>query len=251
MEGKILKYLKKNNIQIENIKYLTRKDGRTCIHLITNQTFLTYITVKDFFESLEAHDFICVNKGILVAKKQINFIEDGVYHMLDGTCFQGRKRTAAAHKRLNETLHESISGSIRTVADIQFRFSILDNMPIAFCVVELVFNQDGHGVDFVFRYCNKEMEIIQGKTIDEMLNHSFFTVFPNADKKWLVAYTDVAVNGTARYIRDYSPEIGKEIFVRCFQPLDGFCACLMTRVDDLEKALPAAHPDIQNSFSGN
>ncbi len=239
MEGKILKYFKKNHIQIENIKYLTREDSKTCIHLLNDKTFFTYITIKDFFSSLEAHDFICVNKGIIVAKKQINFIEDGIYHMSDGSTFQGRKRTVAAHKRLNETLHQSIADNLQTVSDIQNRFSILDNMPIAFCVIELVFNNDGHGMDFVFRYCNRQMEVIEGKTIEEMMNHSFFSVFPNADKKWLVAYTDVAVNGNARYIRDYSPEIEKEIFVRCYQPLEGFCACLLSPVDDLNKAQPA------------
>ena len=87
----------------------------------------------------------------------------------------------------------------------------------------------------------KDKRNYTGKTIEEMMNHSFFSVFPNADKKWLVAYTDVAVNGSSRYIRDYSPEINKEIFVRCFQPLEGFCACLLTPVDDLNKALPAMH----------
>lgn len=216
MDSKILKYFKKNHIQIEDIKYLTRVDGKTCIHTMDNQTFLTYITIKDFFESLELHDFICVNKGIVVAKNQINYIADGIYHMLDGAEFQGRKRTAAAHKKLNATLHQSIADSIETVVDIRNRFSILDNMPIAFCIIELIFNNDGHGIDFVFRYCNNEMAVIEGKTIEEMMNHSFFSVFPNADKKWLVAYTDVAVNGSSRYIRDYSPEINKEIFGALF-----------------------------------
>ena len=54
-----------------------------------------------------------------------------------------------------------------------------------------------------------------------MMNHSFFSVFPNADKKWLVAYTDVAVNGSSRYIRDYSPEINKEILC-AVSALEGF-----------------------------
>ena len=116
MDSKILKYFKKNHIQIEDIKYLTRVDGKTCIHTMDNQTFLTYITIKDFFESLELHDFICVNKGIVVAKNQINYIADGIYHMLDGAEFQGRKRTAAAHKKLNATLHQSIADSIAVLA---------------------------------------------------------------------------------------------------------------------------------------
>ena len=33
----------------------------------------------------------------------------------------------------------------------------MDEMPLAYCVIELVFDEDGHGVDFIFRYCTKEM----------------------------------------------------------------------------------------------
>ena len=35
-------------------------------------------------------------------------------------------------------------------------------MPVAYCVIELVFDAEGHGVDFVFRYCNKQMEVVEG-----------------------------------------------------------------------------------------
>ncbi len=118
-------------------------------------------------------------------------------------------------------------------------FSMLDNIPIAFCVIELVFNKDGLGVDFVFRYSNKQMEYVEGKKIDEMVNHSFYTVFPNADKKWLVTYTDVAINGSYRCIRDFSTEIKKDLFIQCFQPIKGFCGCLITPVDEMLHALPA------------
>ena len=33
-------------------------------------------------------------------------------------------------------------------------------MPLAFCIIELVFDAQGHGVDFVFRYCNDEMAVV-------------------------------------------------------------------------------------------
>lgn len=58
-------------------------------------------------------------------------------------------------------------------------------MPVAYCVIELVFDAEGHGVDFVFRYCNKQMEVVEGIPIEEMLNRSFYEVFKNGDKKWL------------------------------------------------------------------
>ena len=146
MDSKILKYFKKNHVQIEDIKYLTRVDGKTCIHTMDNQTFLTYITIKDFFESLELHDFICVNKGIVVAKNQINYIADGIYHMLDGAEFQGRKRTAAAHKKLNATLHQSIADSIETVVDIRNRFSILTICRLPSVLLNLYLTMTGMGL---------------------------------------------------------------------------------------------------------
>ena len=61
--------------------------------------------------------------------------------------------------------------------------SILDDMPVAYCVIELVFDADGHGVDFVFRYCNKHMAVVEGIPVEEMLNRSFHEVFKYGYKR--------------------------------------------------------------------
>ena len=66
-------------------------------------------------------------------------------------------------------------------------------MPLAFCIIELVFDAEGHGVDFVFRYCNDEMAVVEGVPVSEMLNRSFYEVFENGDKKWLVTYASVLI----------------------------------------------------------
>lgn len=89
--------------------------------------------------------------------------------------------------------------------------SIMDEMPLAYCVIELVFDEDGHGVDFIFRYCNKEMAVVEGVTVEEMLNRSFYEVFRNGGRKWLVSYADVALNGTKHTLKDFSPDIGKDL----------------------------------------
>ena len=97
--------------------------------------------------------------------------------------------------------------------------SLLDDMPLAFCIIELVFNEDGHGVDFIFRYCNAEMATIEGVPVEEMLGRSFYEVFPNGDKKWLVSYADVALNGTKHILHDYSPEVDEYLTIHCYQVL--------------------------------
>ena len=43
----------------------------------------------------------------------------------------------------------------------------------------------GHGVDFIFRYCNKEMAVVEGVPVEEMLNRSFYEVF-RKDRKSVV-----------------------------------------------------------------
>ena len=109
--------------------------------------------------------------------------------------------------------------------------NLLDDMPLAFCIIELVFNEDGHGVDFIFRYCNAEMATIEGVPVEEMLGRSFYEVFPNGDKKWLVSYADVALNGTKHILHDYSPEVDKCLTIHCYQPEPGYCACVLQATD--------------------
>ena len=60
-----------------------------------------------------------------------------------------------------------------------------------------------------------------------MLNRSFYEVFENGDKKWLVTYADVALNGNKHILHDYSPEIDKTLTIYCFQPAPGYCACVL------------------------
>ncbi len=237
MSEQIQRFLKKNKIEIEDISYITREDKRTCVHLADGRVIKTLINVKDFYDVLETYSFLSINKGTIVSKNHIEFIQDGEYHMMDGSILQGRKRTQATHKRINNNLH---TGFLETLNahNISERFSILDQLPVAFCIIELMISEEGRGIDFKFRYCNKEMERLENKSINEMLNQSFYKVFQNADKKWLGIYTDVALNGTKRSIQSYSPEIGKMIYITCYQPLEGFCACLL----NTDENKPIKHP---------
>ena len=118
-------------------------------------------------------------------------------------------------RRLQKTAHFNY---LITVA-----FSIICHL----LFVELVFDAEGHGVDFVFRYCNDEMAVVEGVPVSEMLNRSFYEVFENGDKKWLVTYADVALNGNKHILQDYSPEIDKTLTIYCFQPASGYCACVL------------------------
>ena len=232
MRYNVLHFFERKNIDISNILYLTRQNPLTKITFFDGKETLTAIPVKEIAIYLPDEEFVNITKGILLRKSQIvNISDDGLYTMTDGSVFQGRKRNISQHKLLRQALGLSKEQDEKAEKMIPLELlekcSILNDMPLAFCVIELVFDANGRGVDFVFRYCNEEMAAVEGIPVSEMLNHSFYEVFENGDKKWLVTYADVALNGTTVILHDYSPEIGKDLTIYCFQPHPGYCACIL------------------------
>ena len=232
MRYNVLHFFERKNIDISNILYLTRQNPLTKITFFDGKEILTAIPVKEIAIYLPDEEFVNITKGVLLRKSQIvNISDDGLYTMTDGSVFQGRKRNISQHKQLRQALGLSKEQDAKAEKMIPFELlekcSILNDMPLAFCVIELVFDANGRGVDFVFRYCNEEMAVVEGIPVSEMLNNSFYKVFENGDKKWLVTYADVALNGTKVILHDYSPEIGKDLSIYCFQPHPGYCACIL------------------------
>ena len=232
MRYNVLHFFERKNIDISNILYLTRQNPLTKITFFDGKEILTAIPVKEIAIYLPDEEFVNITKGILLRKSQIvNISDDGLYAMTDGSVFQGRKRNISQHKLLRQALGLSKEQDEKAEKMIPLELlekcSILNDMPLAFCVIELVFDANGRGVDFVFRYCNEEMAAVEGIPVSEMLNHSFYEVFENGDKKWLVTYADVALNGKKVILHDYSPEIGKDLTIYCFQPHPGYCACIL------------------------
>lgn len=232
MRYNVLHFFERKNIDIANILYLTRQNPHTKITFFDGKEILTAIPVKEIAIYLPDEEFVNITKGILLRKSQIvNISDDGLYTMTDGSVFQGRKRNISQHKQLRQALglskEQDAKAEKMVPLELLEKCSILNDMPLAFCVIELVFDANGRGVDFVFRYCNEEMAVVEGIPVSEMLNNSFYEVFENGDKKWLVTYADVALNGTKVILHDYSPEIGKDLSIYCFQPHPGYCACIL------------------------
>lgn len=219
----------RNHILPENIKYITRENKRTVIYLLNGKIFSSVTPEKEIMKHLPEEKFLNISKGITVRRDQIIDIgNDGVYTMTDGRTFQGRRRSLGEHRKNRLELAGTAADiASRPPMELLEKCALADNMPLAFCIIELVFDRDNHGVDFVFRYCNKAMEEIEGVPVEEMVNRSFYEVFSNGDRKWLVSYADVALNGTRREITEYSPEIDKKLRIYCYQPAQGYCACVL------------------------
>lgn len=228
----ISRYFKRRNILVEHIISAYSKNQALIICMESGDEFSTSILLYELISYLPKDEFIEIRRGTIVRISAIISIsDDGLYTLIDGKSYQGRKRNLRTHKNLRDELimkNNILIKPIKLSQSFLEKCSILDEMQLAYCIIELVFDENGHGLDFIFRYCNKEMERLEGVPIENMLNHSFYEVFKNGDKKWLVAYADVALNGVKRTIRDYSPEIGKTLTIHCYQPEPGYCACVLT-----------------------
>lgn len=233
-------YFEKHGICAAEIMYIHRREKRTVIHRTDGTENSSFIPIHALREFLPAADFVDIAKGVLVRRDQIAHIaDDGIYTMTDGKVFQGRRRNLSAHKRLRREMQlediPSVASAFSRPLSFLEKCGILDDMPLAYCVIELVFDENGHGIDFIFRYCNRQMAVVEGLPLSKMLNRSFYEVFKNGNRKWLVAYADVALNGSHRTISDFSPEIGKSLTVYCYQPEPGFCSCVLIPAENAEE----------------
>ena len=225
------KFFKRNKIETEKILYIYHRDRKTIVCQEPGREAFSSAPLQEVLAFLPEEDFISISRNAIVRRDKIlNISHDGIYTMIDGKTFQGRTRYLSTHRRLKKEMESGIKKAEKANPHpLSFleKCGILDDMPVAYCVIELVFDAEGHGIDFIFRYCNKQMEVVEGLSIEEMLNHSFYEVFKNGDRKWLVTYADVALNGVQRVLHDYSPEIDKDLTIYCYQPEHGFCACVL------------------------
>jgi len=236
MQQKIDKFLEKHNISAEDIKYIVREDGKTAVYTIDGRIISTYHTIKDFREILPIEQFLYPNKGIIAAASQIVSVNNGAYEMADGRVFKYRVHNNPIHdnrllmlgRRLEHMRSISEAQQTETLAS---RFSVLDKLPMAVCVLEVVMDENGFDTSFIFRYCNQYLLELEHLTADQVLNHAYQDVFVLAENRWLVTYADVALNGTVRIIEEFDPRRNMDVRIFCYSPLPNYCVCAMTPLD--------------------
>jgi hypothetical protein len=220
---------RKTDIPLDEICYITVESRKTKIKLKDGSFYLTNKKMKDIYAVLPEGAFENINRGIIVAGRYVEKVENGVYTMVDGATFRHRirkERIPKKHKVLNEKAIPGFNPVPREL--LQEAHLWIEKMPIAFCIIELIFHNNGSGIDFILRYSNHALATLMNMKLDEMHGKSFYSIFKKSDRKWLVTYSDIALNGGTHIIEGYSLEVNKNIKIYCFQPKQGFCACLFT-----------------------
>src|SRR5574344_1117033 len=116
--------------------------------------------------------------------------------------------------------------------DLQAYKARYDNSSLAFCVIDLLYNKANKICDFKFIYVNRMFAKIGKKTTQELLNHSFYSLYPDTDKKWLSYCISVAIDGVPGNFTEFSQEAQKTINIQAYQISFGRCGCLLSAVED-------------------
>ena len=228
MSDRIQSFLIKNGTEPSSIMYIVRSGRKTALHLTDGRVIESYAALKEVIASLPATEFIHVNKSSVVNKRHVVRIDKGQYIMTDGCIIQGRVRTPGEHNRnriIIDEMRQNANG-MGEVLPIQEKYHLLDEIPLGFAMLEVVY-QDGFGMDLMLRYVNKDMARALGKTEEELIDQPLHMAAPQLDRKTLIKIADVSVNCGVKNLVDYNEDDNRGLYIRCYQPKDGVCGCLV------------------------
>ena len=231
MDPKVVSFFDKNELTPQNILYVVREENKTFVRLLDGSILSTFLPVKSLQEALPENAFWSITKGVVVNAAQVAAIDECDYTMSDGMVFHGRQRNTAEHRRNRQALEYRVSAPAKGGGStLEERFAVLDGFPVAFFVLELTFNADHRGVEFILRYCNDKMLSLLNRSREDLMDQPINAILTDHDLRWFAAYSDVALNGGTRAVKNtykpvYSMPIDFTVF--CYQPMYGYCGCAL------------------------
>lgn len=179
--------------------------------------------------------FVITDNGIGMKKEYLEHIfepfsrqENSVTNRVQGT---------GLRMAITKNIVDMMSGIIQIESEegIGSTFEVIfEYLPIAFTDIEMVFNEESHAVDWIFRYANQELARLEKLSLNQLLGKSFGSLFSNMDSKWLRSYERSALYGEVLELMDYSPEIDTNLKVICFPTFKGHCGCILFDLDRIK-----------------
>ena len=214
------------------ILYITMKKNYADVFTFSGKRYKTRMPLSDF-EQILGDDFLKVSRGCLVSVMAIHDISH-VIELTNGDTlsFPPRNRDELYNRWQEKRIRlftRLCKGSIPPEEESYHDYyHCFDQMPIAFADIEMIFNEERHAVDWIFRYGNQALALLEKIPLDKLVGNTFSAIFPNMDDKWLRAYEQTTLYGTTLEIFDYSPEIDTHLHILCFPTFRGHCGCILS-----------------------
>ncbi len=216
----------KVQVPVDDIAYITIEGRKTKITRSDGSGLYTNRSLKDIYAELPQSTFSNINRGIVVSKNYVKDEKDGNLTMMDGKQFRRRarqERTQPKPKAQTRPMQEA-----RQPCPVEALDAWLGTLPLPMCVMELVYQTQGGGAEFLLRYCNQAMERLEGVRLADLQDQPLSKLKSAGNPKWLTVFADVAINGSQRIMEDVWPEDGRFMRLNCYQPQSGYCVMMLT-----------------------
>ena len=171
-------------------------------------------------------------KGIHAIGRQIELINGETLDYAHRRKRQLKEQLRADWRQIAQSLSDSDAPATRE--DYQRHYVSYDSAPFAFTDIEMVFNEKRAAVDWIFRYANEALARLEKKPLEQLIDRSFGSIFPNMDDKWLRVYERTALFGETLEIIDHSPEIDTDLKIICFPTFKGHCGCILFKQAEIQ-----------------
>ena len=230
----------------EDILYIQLSGRQSIIHFSDGRTYETYATIHEL-ESMLGSGFIRADRATLVSIKGIHDIGKEIELVNGETLYYScrkkrelKEQLRAGRRQIVQELAESDAPTTRE--EYQRHYASYDSAPFAFTDIEMVFNEERAAVDWIFRYGNEALAEIEKTPLQQLINHSFGSIFPNMDAKWLRVYERTALFGETLEIVYYSPEIDTKLKIISFPTFKGHCGCMLFKQAEIQTVGEYAAP---------
>ena len=225
-------------IGVGTILYVIMRIKFAEIHIIDGTVYKTRMTLSELAGGLD-DGFLKVHRGCIVSVMAIHDITDKIY-LSNGEAIeyaQRKKNEIIEQFRLKQkSIISGFAGNDVPATPEEYRkhYSSFDNIPFAFTDIEMIFDDERHAVDWIFRYGNPALARLEAISLEKLIDNSFGSLFPNMDSKWLRSYERATLYGETLEIIDYSPEIEKYLKVICFPTFKGHCGCILFDISEIK-----------------
>ena len=193
----------------------------------------------DQLEKMLGDGFIKVHRGCIVSAMAIHDITDNI-NLSNGEslAYTLRKKNQIIdqfHSKQKCMISSFIEENV-PVTEEEYRryYRSFDSVPFAFADIEMIFNEENHAVDWIFRYGNPALAKLEKLPLEQLIGSSFGSLFSNMDSKWLRSYERATLFGETLELIDYSPEIDTYLKVICFPTFKGHCGCILFNISDIK-----------------
>ena len=230
----------------EDILYIQLSGRQSIIHFSDGRTYETYATIHEL-NSMLGSGFIRADRATLVSAKGVHSIGKKLELINGETLSFTRRRKRELKEQLRagrRQIVQELAGSDAPATREEYRrhYASYDRAPFAFTDIEMVFNEEHAAVDWIFRYGNEALAALEKTPLEQLLDHSFGSIFPNMDAKWLRVYERTALFGETLEIADHSPEIDTDLKIICFPTFRGHCGCILFDQAQLQTVRACAEP---------